>query len=238
MHIDWFTVAAQAINFLVLMWLLKRFLYKPILDAIAAREKHIADQLAEAKKKEAKAQKEQDDFKHKNEVFNEQEVKLLNDVKTEAEVVRANLLKDAEDEAEVLRTKKKAALQNEIDDLRDDFLRQTKAQVFVTASKVLGDLADTTIQERMIVVFITNLQDLSKKDKAALSSDTAVITSAFELSHTQQKTLKDEVKVKHIKFKVVPELVSGIELSVNGHKLAWSIGDYLGTLEQEASHAA
>ena len=45
MQIDWFTVAAQTINFLVLMWLLKRFLYKPILNAIAAREKNIADQL-------------------------------------------------------------------------------------------------------------------------------------------------------------------------------------------------
>ena len=34
MLIDWFTVAAQVVNFLVLMWLLKRFLYKPIVYAI------------------------------------------------------------------------------------------------------------------------------------------------------------------------------------------------------------
>ena len=43
MLIDWFTVGAQALNFLILVWLLKRFLYKPILDAIDAREKRIAD---------------------------------------------------------------------------------------------------------------------------------------------------------------------------------------------------
>jgi F-type H+-transporting ATPase subunit b len=42
MLIDWFTVGAQALNFLILVWLLKRFLYKPILDAIDAREKRIA----------------------------------------------------------------------------------------------------------------------------------------------------------------------------------------------------
>jgi F-type H+-transporting ATPase subunit b len=39
MLIDWFTVAAQAINFLILVWLLKRFLYKPVLNAVDAREK-------------------------------------------------------------------------------------------------------------------------------------------------------------------------------------------------------
>jgi len=38
MLIDWFTVVAQVINFLILVWLMKRFLYKPILNAIAARE--------------------------------------------------------------------------------------------------------------------------------------------------------------------------------------------------------
>ena len=37
MLIDWFTVGAQALNFIILVWLLKRFLYKPILDAIDAR---------------------------------------------------------------------------------------------------------------------------------------------------------------------------------------------------------
>ena len=50
MLIDWFTVGAQVLNFLVLVWLLKRFLYKPVLDAIDAREKGIASRLAEAKK--------------------------------------------------------------------------------------------------------------------------------------------------------------------------------------------
>ena len=53
MPIDWFTVVAQAINFLILVWLLKRFLYKPILHAIDEREKGIAAQLAQAEAKKA-----------------------------------------------------------------------------------------------------------------------------------------------------------------------------------------
>ncbi len=57
MLIDWFTVVAQAINFLILVWLLKRFLFKPILHAIDEREKGIANQLAQAEAMKAEAKK-------------------------------------------------------------------------------------------------------------------------------------------------------------------------------------
>ena len=58
MLINWFTVVAQAVNFLILVWLLKRFLYSHVLHAIDEREKGIANQLAEAEAKKAEAQKE------------------------------------------------------------------------------------------------------------------------------------------------------------------------------------
>ena len=63
MLIDWFTVGAQVLNFLILVWLLKHFLYKPILNAIDAREKRIASELADADAKKTEAQKERDDFR-------------------------------------------------------------------------------------------------------------------------------------------------------------------------------
>src|ERR1035441_4382574 len=72
MLIDWFTIGAQALNFLILVWLLKHFLYKPILNAIDAREKRIAKELADAAAKKAEAQKEQDEFQKKNEEFDKQ----------------------------------------------------------------------------------------------------------------------------------------------------------------------
>jgi F-type H+-transporting ATPase subunit b len=51
MQINWFTVIAQILNFLVLVWLMKRYLYKPILSATDDREKKIAGQLADAKER-------------------------------------------------------------------------------------------------------------------------------------------------------------------------------------------
>ena len=88
MLIDWFTVIAQVVNFLILVWLLKRFLYKPILNAIDVREKKVADELANADAKEAEAQKEKDEFRHKNEELDQQRAALLNKAKDEATAER------------------------------------------------------------------------------------------------------------------------------------------------------
>ena len=69
MLIDWFTVIAQVVNFLILVWLLKRFLYRPILNAIDAREKRIAAKIADADAKEAEAQKQREEYQQKNEAI-------------------------------------------------------------------------------------------------------------------------------------------------------------------------
>ena len=110
MLINWFTVVAQAINFLILVWLLKRFLYKPILHAIDEREKGIATQLAQAEAKEAEAQKERDDFQHKNEAFDQERAALLKKATDEAKAERQRLLDEARKDADALRAKRQDAL--------------------------------------------------------------------------------------------------------------------------------
>ena len=93
MLIDWFTVGAQALNFLILVWLMRRFLYKPILNAIDAREKRIAKELADADAKKAEAGKERDAFQKKNEDFDRQRGELLGKAQEEAKSERRKLKK-------------------------------------------------------------------------------------------------------------------------------------------------
>ena len=113
MLIDWFTVGAQAINFLILVWLLKRFLYKPILHAIDAREKRIAAQLADAEAKKAEAEKERDAFEQKNEAFDRQRAALLKKATDEAKAERQRLLDEARRAADALGAKRQEALRDE-----------------------------------------------------------------------------------------------------------------------------
>jgi len=77
MLIDWFTVGAQALNFIILVWLMKRFLYKPVQDAIAAREKRIVDQIAAAQALQADAEALGKDFRDRNAAFDAERAGLL-----------------------------------------------------------------------------------------------------------------------------------------------------------------
>src|SRR5512133_960681 len=112
MLIDWFTVLAQVVNFLILVWLLKRFLYRPILDAIDAREKRIAKELADADAKKAEAQKERDAFWHKNEAFDRERAALFGKVTDEAKAERQRLLDDARQAADAFAAKRREALKS------------------------------------------------------------------------------------------------------------------------------
>jgi len=110
MLIDWFTVGAQALNFLILVWLMKHFLYKPILNAIGAREKLIAPELADAAAKKAEAQKEHEEFQHKNEEFDQQRAALLSKATDEAKAERQRLLDEARKAADALSANAQEAL--------------------------------------------------------------------------------------------------------------------------------
>ena len=245
MPIDWFTVIAQAINFLILVWLLKRFLYKPILHAIDEREKGIAAQLAQAEAKVAQAQKERDDFQQKNEAFDQQRGALVKKATDDAQAERQRLLDDARKEADLLRAKRQDELRDEQRNLSEEIVRWTQKQVFAVSRKALADLAGTNLEERMGAVFVSRLRALAgaAKDQLAAalkaSKHPARVRSAFDLPPAQRNAIESAVKEifgaeTQIQFETAPELVSGIELSASGQKVAWSIADHLSTLEKSA----
>ena len=160
MLIDWFTVAAQAVNFLILVWLLKRFLYKPILDAIDAREKRIAAELEAADAIRAEASREREEFQEKNETFDQQRQAMLTKAADEANSERQRLIADAKKVAETLRANCEDALQREHVALNEEVTRRTQAEVFAIARKALTDLANLNLEEQMTDVFTRRLQAL------------------------------------------------------------------------------
>lgn len=243
MLIDWFTVGAQLLNFLILVWLMKRFLYQPVLDAIAAREQKIAAELADAASTQAKAKQQQDAFEQKNQVFDTQRADLLQQAreaaKAEGERLQA-LAREAADAASAARAK---ALLADAVHLRTEVTRHTRDQVFDISRRVLGDLAAVSLEQRACEVFIQRLKAADGEALAALGAalkatsegEPALLRSAFELPAAQRTALQAALDESFgqpiaLKFEIAPELVSGIELSAQGQKLAWSISDYLAAL--------
>ena len=243
MLIDWFTVAAQTLNFLILVWLMKRFLYKPILDAIDAREKGIAAELADADAKKAEAQKERDEFQHKNEKFDAQRAALFSKATDEAKAERQRLFDEARKAADALSAKRQETLQNDAQNLNQAIVRRTQDEVFAIARKTLNDLAAANLEEQISEVFTRRLRALNGDAKTSLAaalktaSQPALVRSAFDLPAEPraaiQKALNETFSADiPLRFETAPDLVSGIELTANGQKVAWSIADYLASLEK------
>jgi F-type H+-transporting ATPase subunit b len=243
MLIDWFTVVAQVVNFLILVWLLKRFLYRPIIDAIDAREQRIASELAAADARMTEANQARDAFREKNAAFDQQRATLLSQATTEAKAERVRLLDEARLAADALRVRQQDVRRSEAQSLNQVIRSRAQAEVFAIARKTLADLAGASLEDRMVEVFIRRLQDLDTQSHASLAaalasaSDPARVRSAFDLSAAQQTTLRQALDASFsqavpLRFETAPDVVGGIELSANGQKLAWSIADYLQTLEK------
>ncbi|MEZ4485078.1 MAG: hypothetical protein R2864_10965 [Syntrophotaleaceae bacterium] len=92
MLIDWFTVAAQTFNFLLLIWLLKRFLYGPILQAMDRREARIAGRLQEAQQEQEAAKNEAAEYRRLNRELEEGRAERLREVTEEAAQHRKQLI--------------------------------------------------------------------------------------------------------------------------------------------------
>lgn len=243
MLIDWFTVGAQTLNFLILVWLMKRFLYRPILQAIDAREQHIAAELADADSTREQARTEREAFRHRNEAFDEERAALMRSATEEVRIERQRLLDGARTAADDLSAQRDTLQRSEARDLHQELRHRTQQEVFAIARKALADLATESLEASVVELFIRRLDAMQSADKARLgealrtASETARLRSAFELSEAQRTALRDALNAafsteREVSFERAPDLVAGIELSANGQRLSWNIADYVATLER------
>ena len=236
MSVDFTTMLAQIVNFTILVFVLYRFLYKPLLVAIAKRESHIADEVRNAETLAADAEKKLDDLNKRYADIDAERVQILNEAGEEADKLRKRLEQEAQ--SEIL--EQKLLLQRELERektlLANEF-RQTVATNFLEfARKAFKSMADETLEERFVAVFKRKLEELPRKDKMMLAADTSeaavCITSSMEMSAGTQDALKQavtgvlELENPQVTFTVNPHLLCGIEFSVNGNVVSWNLDDY------------
>jgi F-type H+-transporting ATPase subunit b len=246
MLIDWFTVGAQVLNFVVLVWLMKHFLYQPVLDAIAAREKRIADQIADATAKQAQAATERKSFEDKNKTFDEQRAGLLDKATADAKAEGLRLAAEAQKAAAALAAQHQQALATQAAHLRQLIAGRAAHEVFAVARKALADLADVSLEERMVEVFTRRLGELAGPAKTQLaaalkqSAEPALVRSHFELPADQRKAIQTAINVTFaakvpLRFETAGNDLSGVELSAGSQKLAWTLNEYLHDLEHNVA---
>lgn len=243
MLIDWFTVVAQAVNFLVLVWLLKRFLYKPVLEAIDGRDQRITTQLREAGRMQAEAQQERAELQRRNEELDRNRELLMGKALADAKAEGQRLSGEARQAAEALRSRLEEAMTRDREVMAREVTSRVQHEVLAIVRQTLSDLASTGLEEQMTGAFIRRLHDLGGDEKASLAASLrtghrpVLVRTAFELPPDQRQAIVAAVKEAlgsepPLQFETSPALVCGVELSTDGLRVGWSIADHLASFER------
>ena len=248
MTLDWFTIAAQVVNFLVLFYLLKRFLFPPIIRAMDKREERIASRLNEAEEKRTAAEEARETYEQKQQDLEEERKKTLDSARREAEKLRKSLEKDAREDVAETRKRWEDALRKQQDEFLDTLRHRAAQQVMAASRKALSDLADQDLEHSIVSRFLKSLDDADEeniqaiKDNLEKSGAGITVSTAHRLRKNERERIEDALNSK-LGSKVTPhfetssDLMGGIELSVGDVRLGWNLGSYLDGLEREISHA-
>ena len=247
MLIDWFTVVAQIINFLILVFLLKHFLYGRIINAMDQREARITSRLEEAETQRKEAENEAAMFKLKNQYIESQREEMISSAKEESESFKKDLMQKAREEIYSIQARWHETVEKQkIAFLKDLGQRATK-EVFAVTRQVLKDLADKDLEQQIVDVFIRRVEKLSQEERRLISesvngSGIILITSAFQIPDEGQvkilNTIKEYINNEcQIDYQIASDVISGIELRTVGHKIAWSFDNYLASLETNVLEA-
>ena len=248
MLIDWFTVIAQIVNFLILVFLLKYFLYDRIVRAMDQREHKIQQRLQEAEEKKQEVEQEAEAYDKKNRDFDAKREEMLAQAKDEAGARRKELTEEARQAVTKQRSVWLEAIQREKKSFVQDLRKMAGNQVYTIARKAFRDLADEDVEQRTISAFLAHLNAMSKKTREAIatsikeSGNEVIVRSAFEIPAKMREKITGSLRRKigdgiEVRYEAAPELIMGVELKIRGHKIAWSLEDYLDTLEEQALQA-
>ncbi|MCM1984941.1 F0F1 ATP synthase subunit B family protein [Lyngbya confervoides] len=246
MLIDPITTFAQIVNFVVLVALLKRFLYAPILQAMQKREQAIHGQLQAAAQDQAIAQAEASRYRQLQQEFADQQASLEHHAQLEAEAYRQSLLREARQEVEVRKGRWVSALQREQRSVLKSLRQQLGLQVMHTVRQILQDLAQAHLEAQMVNVFTERLRQLPSEERDRLQRvldqpHPPVVYSTFAIAPDQQAQIAEalfsqvpalqEVQTS-LQFKQQSQCLCGLELVLPGYKLAWTVDAYLDHLEE------
>ena len=242
---DWPTVVFQVINFLILVWLLKRFLYGRIIRAMDERQAKIAAQLKEAEEKKKQADQLAEELRKKNEEFDANRERLLAEAKQQVEEERKALLSKAREEVENTRRQWLEGVQREKDALLADLRQRLLHHTCDIARRALADMANAQLERHLADAFAAKLEHLPADQLQAVKPEgdgLLVVRSAFELPDDQKTRLADIVRKRlgqdiNIQFETSPQPICGIELTSGSQKLAWSLDSYLDDLEEKLREA-
>lgn len=248
MQIDWFTFGAQILNFVLLVYLLKRYLYRPVLDAIAQREERIWGRLEEARRKEEEAEEERRRFQSLQEDLEEARAEILRSAEEEAERRRKELTEQIGDEAKAIRREWRDSIRRQKETFIQELRTRMSRELYGLVERVLQELTDAGLEDQLIEAFLARLPASREEERSEFlaavgEADGRVrVRSSFPLAEGQRDRIETAIEEwvhdrdgmeLELEWKEDPRLTLGIELQAGDRKVAWSADDYLDALQAE-----
>jgi len=242
MQVDWLTVAAQIVNFLVLVWLLQRFLYRPITDAMARREARIEARLAEAKDARARVEAEAERLRRKQEELDASREEMLRKARQEADDLRNEMEDALREEMEARRTTWEGHLRDERDEFARILRQRAGHQVVDIVGRILKDYAGSDLDAQVSGTFVHRLATLDAEAREKLKAaarradgpariESSVPIKPASRSHITRAFHEHIAPDIEVEYGEDDDLVLGLRLTIGQQTVEWSASRFLSRLE-------
>lgn len=219
MTINWWTLGLQAVNVLILIWLLSRVFWHPVAKAIAARQGAAQKMLSDAEATQKKANSALAEVTKTRAGMVAERGALLTEVKVKADAAAKAALKEASRKAENVLKAAKIARKREIDVARVKAAADSAQLAVDIARKLLARLDTGEVQVMFLDLLVESIEQMPPTDRAALV-DTAGGIDLFSPSDLKAADKAKITKaVRHalggapeLHFVTDPDLIAGFEL--------------------------
>ena len=238
MEFSWTTFLLEIINFLILVWILKKFLYRPVMDMLEQRRKNIEQTLQDATEQHNQASQLEQEYQQRLDNWEKEKQQayesLQLDIKQEREKLYQQLLKEIDNE------KEKADAISARQQARTLKQQQQNAHLQASrfAAKLLNSVAGPEVESRLIKIAINELQRLDDeqknrfRDSCKNNSQTIDIISAYSLSQETQQQLEQLITTickqpVSVTCSQDPQLIAGLRITIGDLVLRLNLQDEL-----------
>jgi F-type H+-transporting ATPase subunit b len=248
LELNWSTFALEIINFLVLVWILKRFFYQPVLQVIARRRAGIEKTMNDARKLRDEAQALRRQYEERLAEWDRERRAAREQLTGEIEAERTQRLQALQGALEQERERAAVVEQRRLDHLHREMERTALAQGGQFAARLLSLAGGPVLQEKLLELLFQQLDRLPEAQREALRGSAAraagkcLVTSATALEAATRARLEQALATAlgvqgPIQYQEDPELVAGVRISLGAWVLQANVKDELAGFARLAQDA-
>jgi F-type H+-transporting ATPase subunit b len=249
MQLDWTTFALEIVNFLVLVWLLKHFLYRPILATIERRKTAIQQAIDDATETKARADELERQYEDRLSAWEKEKEELRSAAQAEVAEERRRGLAAVRAEIDRESERQRAIARRQAEELQRRLEREATTKGTRFAARLLGRLATPALEERLVAMMLEDLGSLPPSRREAIADacrdagGNIRVESAFPLPEAARQRLIDGLRAAtgvsaEAEYAEDPELVAGLRVSMGPVVLHANVNDELAFFLEQAAHAS